>query len=500
MTTDQHVAALGLRSRSVPRVETVPAPAWRLPGPVPGAAPDGLRHGRRRRRHDVVTMAMDLVTAVVAAVVLLRPGSGPPIAPGVVAVGWVLLLAGARCYAPGPLPGGSGSVRRVVQAGTALVAALALAPAVLPALAPQPPEATHLLQLAATTSAVAIALRSRPGTGLSGGRPARGERTSVLVAGHGRHVARVVGEVTTASADSLRVAAVCVPPSSRTRFDLPVVRGFDLLATAATEHGVDVVIVLPCHHFDPPALRRLGWQLQSSGVQLVVASGLLDVDRSRAQSVRAGGLHLVHVRHAELTGFRRVVKQLWERPAAALALLLLAPLLAVVALAVRLDSPGPAIFRQVRIGKDGRPFVMHKFRTMTTDAEHRLTDLAGDSESGVLFKMRADPRVTRLGRLLRRYSVDELPQLLDVVRGDMSVVGPRPPLPAEVRGYDGDTLRRLAVRPGITGLWQVSGRSDLSWEQTVRLDLQYVDNWSLSLDAAILARTLRAVVGHRGAY
>jgi lipopolysaccharide/colanic/teichoic acid biosynthesis glycosyltransferase len=170
--------------------------------------------------------------------------------------------------------------------------------------------------------------------------------------------------------------------------------------------------------------------------------------------------------------------------------------------AICLSSPGPALFRQTRIGADGRPFQMVKFRSMVVDAEERLKELRQESDdgNGVLFKMRRDPRVTPVGSLLRRFSVDELPQLWNVVRGDMSLVGPRPPLPQEVARYSDDATRRLRVRPGMTGLWQVSGRSDLSWEESLRLDLRYVDNWSLTLDVTILWRTFRAVLGRSGAY
>jgi lipopolysaccharide/colanic/teichoic acid biosynthesis glycosyltransferase len=182
-------------------------------------------------------------------------------------------------------------------------------------------------------------------------------------------------------------------------------------------------------------------------------------------------------------------------------LAVLSPLILVTYLAIRLDSPGPALYRQTRIGRDGVGFTMLKFRTMVIDADARLAQLAVQNESdGKLFKMRRDPRITRVGSVLRKYSLDELPQLVNVVRGDMSLVGPRPALPSEVLRYDHDECRRLALKPGLTGLWQVSGRSDLSWEDSVRLDLKYVDNWSLSQDLALLVRTVRAVLSHRGAY
>lgn len=176
-------------------------------------------------------------------------------------------------------------------------------------------------------------------------------------------------------------------------------------------------------------------------------------------------------------------------------------MLLVIAVAVRLDSRGPAFYRQERIGKHGRPFTMFKFRSMVTASDAMLLDLQEKSEgNGVLFKIRADPRITRVGRVLRAYSLDELPQLINVLRGEMSLVGPRPPLPSEVARYDDDVHRRLLVKPGLTGLWQISGRSDLSWDESVRLDLRYVENWSFAFDFMILWKTARAVIARSGAY
>jgi exopolysaccharide biosynthesis polyprenyl glycosylphosphotransferase len=190
-----------------------------------------------------------------------------------------------------------------------------------------------------------------------------------------------------------------------------------------------------------------------------------------------------------------------ERMLAAFALFVFLPLLAVLALFIKLDSRGPILFRQKRVGQHGNEFNVLKFRTMVVDADKMLSQLSTLNESdGLLFKMRSDPRVTRVGRFLRKYSLDELPQFVNVLRGDMSLVGPRPPLPSEVAQYDGDVARRLLVKPGITGLWQVSGRSDLSWEDGIRLDLFYVENWSLASDLTILWKTLGAVIKSRGAY
>jgi len=213
------------------------------------------------------------------------------------------------------------------------------------------------------------------------------------------------------------------------------------------------------------------------------------------------GLPMLHVEHPRLDGGARVVKEVVDRAGAVLLLLISAPLLLAIALWISAGSTGPVLFRQVRVGKDGREFVMFKFRTMYLDAEARLAEIRHLNEhDGVLFKIRNDPRVTRAGRWLRRLSLDELPQLYNVVRGEMSLVGPRPPLPEEVATYPDDARRRLAVKPGMTGLWQVSGRSDLPWDEAVRLDLRYVENWSLTLDLVILLRTLTAVCRTSGAY
>jgi exopolysaccharide biosynthesis polyprenyl glycosylphosphotransferase len=202
------------------------------------------------------------------------------------------------------------------------------------------------------------------------------------------------------------------------------------------------------------------------------------------------------------TGPRRVLKGLLDRLAALCLLFFAAPAMLGIAMLVRATSPGPALFRQRRVGRDGKEFTCLKFRTMTADAEARRAELIhlNERHDGLLFKIRRDPRITRVGGFLRRYSLDELPQLLNVVAGDMSLVGPRPPLPQEAASYDKMVRRRLLVKPGLTGLWQVSGRSELSWAESVRLDLSYVDNWSPALDARILWRTAAAVIRGTGAY
>jgi len=248
-------------------------------------------------------------------------------------------------------------------------------------------------------------------------------------------------------------------------------------------------------------LRDLAWALEKAGTDICVAPALLDVAGPRTTIRPIAGLPLLHMEHPEFTGVKRLVKAAFDRTFAFTALMVLVPVLGVIALAIAFGDRGPVLFRQTRIGKDGTPFTLVKFRTMVVDAEQRKAELRALSDGdGVLFKMRRDPRVTRVGAWLRRYSLDELPQLLNVLAGDMSLVGPRPALPDETTQYGDYVRRRLAVRPGITGLWQVNGRSNLPWGEAVRLDVRYVENWSLFLDLQILWKTWSAVTHADGAY
>jgi exopolysaccharide biosynthesis polyprenyl glycosylphosphotransferase len=267
--------------------------------------------------------------------------------------------------------------------------------------------------------------------------------------------------------------------------------------------GADTVAVTGSAELGPAKLRWISWQLEGTGVDLIVSPGLIEVAGTRLH-VRPllSMLPLLLVEAPRFSGFHRLLKSGFDRCASALALVVLAPLFVMITVSIRLTSCGPAFFRQTRVGRDGTTFVMIKFRSMFVDAEDRLEEMSAlnDVPDGPLFKVRNDPRITPIGRVLRRFSIDELPQLLNVLRGSMSLVGPRPPLPREVASYDDDVRRRLLVKPGVTGLWQVSGRSDLSWEESVGLDLRYVENWSLTADIFILWKTARVVFRGNGAY
>jgi exopolysaccharide biosynthesis polyprenyl glycosylphosphotransferase len=282
---------------------------------------------------------------------------------------------------------------------------------------------------------------------------------------------------------------------------VPVIGGLDAIERAVELTGADAVVMVPSADLTPADFRRLAWRLGDAKIDVVLAPPLDSVTPDRLEVVDLGSVVGLRVIRPRTHGLLVSGQDLLQRFAALAGLLVLTPLILLIALAVRLDSKGPAFYTQIRSGRDGRPFRLYKFRTMRVGADLQRDDLVVLNESdGPLFKLRNDPRVTRVGRWLRRASVDELPQLINVVLGDMLLVGPRPPLPSEVAQYDHDTRRRLVVKPGLTGLWQVSGRSNLSWQESVQLDLRYVDNRSMPGDVAILWRTVRAVTRGIGAY
>ncbi|MGY2066398.1 sugar transferase [Blastococcus sp. SYSU DS0619] len=332
-------------------------------------------------------------------------------------------------------------------------------------------------------------------------RDGRFQSTVVLV-GHRSGVAGLRQQIQREAYHGYRVIGCCLPDASATQFDgLPVLGGLDEVVDVVRRHEVDTVAVLPSPELDGPALRRLGWALEDTAAELLLAPAVTEIVGPRVRIRPVCGLPLLHMERPELRGVRRFTKDVFDRSAAAFGLILIAPLLAALALAVKLTSPGPVFFRQERVGRNGSPFFMLKFRSMVVGADGMVAQLVAESDgNGVLFKKKDDPRVTRIGKVLRRYSLDELPQLFNVLRGEMSLVGPRPPLQTEVEQYGYDMHRRFLVKPGLTGLWQVSGRSALSWDDSVRMDVRYVENWSLSLDLMILWKTVGAVLRGSGAY
>ncbi|WP_223980686.1 sugar transferase [Arthrobacter sp. NicSoilB8] len=263
----------------------------------------------------------------------------------------------------------------------------------------------------------------------------------------------------------------------------------------------DAVAVSAGVQLSPKTLRHLGWELAARNVGLIMAPALTDIAGPRIHTQQVAGLPLIHVTTPALDGGQRVAKRLFDIVVSAILIVLSSPVMIVVALLLKLTDPGPVLFKQQRVGIQGAHFGMLKFRSMVIDAEQRLVELQHKNEgNGVLFKMKSDPRITPVGRFLRKFSLDELPQLFNILAGSMSLVGPRPPLPSEVAAYEKDVRRRLLVKPGLTGLWQVSGRSNLSWQDSVRLDLYYVENWSLAGDLLIILKTARAVFRSTGAY
>jgi len=416
-------------------------------------------------------------------------------------VGWVTVLWGHGCYDRRYLGLGTDEFKRVVRASFTVVAVVSFL--------------TLTLKFDASRLAVATSLLATLFLLLVMRYVARRVLQAFRKRGFGVHRMLLVGSLQ----DSLEVNAVVArnPFAGLTPVGIYLTQGRAAARGAQTplplftsrertpvqlvrDLGADTIAVCGSAGSNSTDLRRLAWQLEGTGIDLVVAPQLTDIAGPRVHVRPVEGLPLLHVEEPTISGVGWLAKYVMDRAAAAIGLLLLSPLLIATAILIKTTSPGPVFFRQARVGREGKTFWVWKFRTMYVDAEERLAQLVDQNESdGLLFKMKNDPRITPVGRWLRRTSVDELPQLINVLKSEMSLVGPRP-LPAEDGDFLGDVRRRLLVRPGITGLWQVSGRSDLSWDDAVRLDLYYVDNWSLAFDLVILWRTLNAVIRSTGAY
>jgi exopolysaccharide biosynthesis polyprenyl glycosylphosphotransferase len=328
--------------------------------------------------------------------------------------------------------------------------------------------------------------------------------STVVAVGHESAVSQLICELRREPHHGLQVIAACLAgePGTDKVAGVPVVGDLEDTASVVRNLNAGTVAVLSCPEMDGVKLRALAWELEKTGTDLCVAPALLDVAGPRTTVRPTAGMTLLHVDHPQLSGPRQVVKDLFDRCAAAFGLFALAPLMLAIAAIIKLSDNGPALFTQTRVGKGGETFKIYKFRTMVVNAEALLSEFREENESvgGVLFKIRKDPRITAIGAKLRKSSLDELPQLINVLKGEMSLVGPRPALPEEAAKYADHVRRRLVVKPGLTGMWQVNGRSELSWDESVRMDLRYVENWSFALDMQILWKTISVMLHGSGAY
>jgi exopolysaccharide biosynthesis polyprenyl glycosylphosphotransferase len=412
---------------------------------------------------------------------------------------WVIAVRVFGGYERRFLGAGSDEFRRILNAGLSLTGALAVISYAVNNELSRIYLLVSMQVIVLLDLVVRFALRKRLHR-----RRAHGQCMSTVVAvGHEPAVRQLISELRREPHHGLQVVAACLArESTATEVNgVPVVGDLDDAATVVRNVNAGTVAVLSCPEMDGLKLRTLAWELEKTGTDLCVAPALLDVAGPRTTIRPTAGLTLLHVDHPQLSGPRQIVKDMFDRCAATLALTALSPLLLAIAMAIRFQDEGPALFTQTRVGKDGQPFKIYKFRTMVVDAEARLAELRAKNESdGALFKIRNDPRVTAIGAWLRKWSLDELPQFFNVMLGEMSLVGPRPALPNEAAQYAEHVRRRLVVKPGLTGLWQVSGRSDLTWDESVRMDLRYVENWSFVLDLQILWKTVGVIARGSGAY
>ncbi|WP_397428859.1 sugar transferase [Pseudofrankia sp. BMG5.37] len=440
----------------------------------------------------------------------LMPVSPTPylILSAVFPVAWLAGMSLNRAYEDRFLGGGTEEFRRVVNAAVRLTALVAVGSYATKAEIAR----AYLLIVFPAATVLTLAGRGAARSLLHRMRQAGRCQHRVLVVGAGESAASLVRLARRDPSAGWSVVGVCLDRApgrhSHDRlesagfdlFGVPIVGTSDALEDAIRLTDATTVAISP--QIDGERLRRALWALEGTKVDVLVSSAVTDVTGPRIHLRPVAGLPLLHIEEPELTGTRRLMKVLLDRGVAFVSLTLLSPLLFGLSMAVRLTSKGPAIFKQTRVGQGGKEFTMYKFRSMYVDAEARLAEVLAlnDREDDYMYKAKDDPRISRIGKFLRKWSLDELPQLLNVLNGTMSLVGPRPPLPREVAKYADDVHRRLMVKPGLTGLWQVSGRSDLPTDEAVQLDLRYVENWSLAMDLIILWRTVFAVLKREGAY
>lgn len=454
--------------------------------------------GKWRTVYPLVLLALDflsfLVTAGLAARVQFHGDIAPTYRGGTYAVialltplVWVALLASTGCYRIGRIGIGADEYKGVFNAALRLTALICFA--------------AYVLGVPISREYAAVALPIGTLLTLVCRYSARKTVHRLRRGGRCTHAVVAIGsaEATTSLQRQLHrdhTAGLAVVSALELATDADIDELFALLQ----DYGADTVAV--ASSIDPDLLRRLGWQLEGRGITLLVAPALTNIAGPRISIRPVSGLPLLEVEEPNLTGGRQRLKAALDRVAAAILLLLLSPVLLAVSVLIRVTSDGRALFTQKRLGRGGRSFTIYKFRTMYDGADRRFHELMKaqhENSGGMFVKAQSDPRVTPVGRWLRRFSIDEIPQLINVLKGDMSLVGPRP-LPVEVLQMGMDVRRRLLVRPGMTGLWQVSGRSDLPYDEAVRIDLYYVENWSLSFDLMILWKTVFVALRGNGAY
>lgn len=479
------------------------------------AAP--VHRPRWKRRYTRALVITDVTVVVIAMAVAQMVSLGVPFAATdiasvyysilsvLVAAIWLTMLSVYRTRSPRVVGVGVEEYRRVMSATLATVAVIAIALMILRPgyargyLAVGLPLGMFLLMFSRNLCRRFLARQRRRGNCM----------TSVLAVGDARAVRNLAKYLSREFGHGYSVVGACLTgPSTPATVEvarvgtLPVLGDETTIERALSLTNADTVALTATEHLGPDGIRELSWKLHKLDVDLVVSPGVVDVAGPRLTIQPVSGLPLIHVEKPQYRRAQRLQKRAFDLLVSVVVLVGASPVMALAAIAIKLTSSGPIFYRCERIGIDGEPFELLKFRTMVVGADTQLDNLKAlnDSVGRVLFKMHDDPRVTRVGRFLRRYSIDELPQFFNVLRRDMSVVGPRPPLRSEVDTYSDQVRRRLLVLPGITGLWQVSGRSDLSWEDSVRLDLSYVENWSIANDLVIAAKTVGAVVAAKGAY
>ncbi len=475
-------------------------PAVARSGDVAARA-DERRSARATRvlRRVLTTDLLIAVVVMAGCLVTLRPGLTTLVLVLVTGMAWVLVVALLGGYDRRRLGDGPEEFAAVLRAALVVVAAMGLLAYSFELLVPR-----RVVLIGIPLTALLTMLGRYGWRRWLHGRRSRGIDVSrTLVVGDALAVTGVVQDLRRERYHGMSVVGACLPLSAsdvEEIADTPMLGVISAVPQVVVDHQIDSVIVVGAHLTGQP-LRRLSWALEHTGAELMVAPGLVEVTGPNVTLHPAAGLSLLRVERPAARSGRLAAKAALDRVLGVCLFVAALPVIVTAAVLVRTDSPGPAFYSQSRVGREGTEFTMWKLRSMVVDADARVADLADQDEgNGLLFKMREDPRVTRVGRVLRRYSLDELPQLWNVVRGDMSLVGPRPPLPREYELYHDHVHRRLRVKPGLTGLWQVSGRSDLSWEESIRLDLRYVDNWSAAMDLQILWKTARAVLSGSGAY